>query len=249
MSHNLTIQHKQLQVSDLESKKDLIKRMYCKGCSDDEFEVFLHTCKRTGLDPSAKQIYAIKRGDKMTLQTGIDGFRLIADRTGNYSPGQEATFTYDDKNKLSSATAYIKKRTPDGTWHEVSATAYMDEYDSKQNLWVKMPRAMLSKCAESLALRKAFPAELSGIYTTEEMEQADVPPVNSDELPLTEDQLVNLDVLLQEIQDESSIKKITEFLKVPTIHSIKRKDFERTMRALQRRIEQKEAGNEPSAVA
>jgi len=169
MSHAITTHE------DIDDKKELIKRMFCKGSSDDELELFMHACKRSGLDPFMKQIYCIKRGPTMTIQTGIDGFRLLADRSGNYTPGRESTFTYDDKNKLVSATAYLKKRTTaDNIWHEVSATAYMDEYSSGQNLWTKMPRTMLAKCAEALALRKAFPAELAGLYTKEEMDQADV---------------------------------------------------------------------------
>lgn len=168
------IQPLHFESADIEGKKELIKRTICKNSSDDELQLFIHACKRTGLDPFMKQIHAVKRGEIMTIQTGIDGLRLIADRSGNYAPGREPTFQYDGSGKVKSATAYIKKRTQDGEWHEVSATAFYDEYKPgyKNNFWDTKPHIMLSKCAEALALRKAFPAEMSGIYTSEEMEQA-----------------------------------------------------------------------------
>jgi hypothetical protein len=114
----------------------------------------------------------------MTIQTSIDGYRLVADRTGKYAPGQEPVFVHDAHGKLLSATAYVKKLTRDGTWHVVPATAHFEEYVQVFNgkpagLWQKMPRTMLAKCAEALAIRKCFPAELSGLYTKEEMDQAD----------------------------------------------------------------------------
>lgn len=167
---------------------EILKNGICRGCSDEEFEVFLMACKKTQLDPFMRQIYAVKRlakkpdgkwGEVMTIQTGIDGYRLIAERTGRYVPGPEPTFNYDEKGVLISATAYVKKITSDSQWHTISASAYLDEYKQVSRdgtalgLWQKMPRTMLAKCAEALALRRAFPAEMSGIYTKEEMSQAD----------------------------------------------------------------------------
>ncbi len=173
----------QAQNQDIDSKKELIKRTMCKGATDDELELFLHVCKKTGLDPLVRQIYAVTRytkdGNQMTIQTGIDGYRLIADRSGRYAPGREPEWKYDEKGRLISATATVRKMTEDGTWHEVAATAFYSEYvqtykdGNPTSFWCKMGHTMLAKCAEALALRKAFPAELSGVYTAEEMSQAD----------------------------------------------------------------------------
>lgn len=169
-----------------QDKVELIKNTICKNCSNDELQLFLHACKRSGLDPFMKQIHAVKRGDHepMTIQTGIDGYRLIAERTGRYCPGREPTYNYDKNGKLVSATSYVKKQTKDGTWHEIAGNAFYMEYCQRKKdgtitkFWEKMPHGQLAKCAEALALRKAFPAELSGLLTQEEMQQS---------LPIDED--------------------------------------------------------------
>lgn len=183
---NAIVKHEGVQAPSTFTEEQIatIKSMYCKGATDDEFKVFLYTCERTGLDPFAKQVYAIKRGTAMTIQTSIDGYRLVAERTGRYCPGQKPSYEYDKAGKLLSATAYVKKLTQDGTWHTVEAEAAFSEYVQAYNgkpsgLWEKMPRVMLAKCAEALAIRKCFPAELSGVYTKEEMEQADVEVVDA----------------------------------------------------------------------
>jgi len=165
-----------------EEQVDLIKRTVAKGATNDELALFLYQAKRTGLDPLLRQIHAVKRWSEgrevMAIQTGIDGYRLIADRTERYTPGRATTFEHDDNGKLVSATAFIKKLVA-GEWHEVTATAYYDEYVQKKRdgnpnrFWKGMPHNQLAKCAEALALRRAFPAELSGLYTHEEMQQAD----------------------------------------------------------------------------
>jgi len=176
-------QHNVCTIEFSNDKLDLLKQTICKGATDDELEIFVHACKRTGLDPFMKQIHSVKRWDPklnrevMTIQTGIDGYRLIAERTGKYMPGQQPELIYDAAGKVVSATAYVKKLGPDGQWHTIAATAFYEEYvqtkkDGKpMGMWEKMPRSQLSKCAESLALRKSFPADLSGVYTKEEMEQ------------------------------------------------------------------------------
>lgn len=172
--------------TDLTREKiDLIKQTVAKGATDLELDLFLHACKRTGLDPLMKQVYAIKRWnsvdkrDTLTFQTGIDGYRLIADRTGCYAGSSDAEYEVNDEGFPAVARVTVTKLVG-GMPCQFSASARWTEYCQKTKdgqvtaMWHKMPFLMLAKCAEALALRKAFPAELSGVYTHEEMMQADV---------------------------------------------------------------------------
>jgi phage recombination protein Bet len=156
-------------------KVDLLKRVICPGATNDELELFIHACKRTGLDPFMRQIHAIKRKGKLAIQTGIDGYRLIADRTGRYAGNDDPAFAEGERFPVKATVTVYKivgnLRCP------FTATARWDEYypgDGEPGfMWRRMPHVMLGKVAEALALRKAFPAELSGVYTADEMAQAD----------------------------------------------------------------------------
>jgi phage recombination protein Bet len=178
-----------------QDKLELLKNTICKDATNDELELFLHACKRTGLDPFMKQIHAVKRWDpklkrqNMTIQVGIDGYRLIAERTGTYMPAQEPTFVHDQSGRLISATSYAKKWGPDGQWHTISATAFYEEYvqtktdketqtTSPVAMWEKMPRSQTAKCSEALVLRKGWPADFSGVLSKEEMEQSMSDPID-----------------------------------------------------------------------
>ena len=152
---------------------DLIKSQIAVGATDDELKLFLHVADKSGLDPLSRQIYFIKRSGKMTIQTAIDGFRAIADRTGQYIGSSDAVFE-EIANKPIKATVTVNK-VVQNVIGNFTATARWDEYypgKSQGFMWDKMPHTMLGKCAEALALRKAFPAQLSGLYTGDEMAQA-----------------------------------------------------------------------------
>ena len=159
----------------------LISTTIAPGCTGDELRLFAYACQRTGLDPFSKQIYAIKRGGKMTIQAGIDGLRSIAERTGQLDgsetywcgeDGQWADVWLGSKPPAAAKTIIHRK----GSSHPFVGVARFADYNAGQGLWSKMPAAMIAKCSEALALRKAFPADLSGVYSTDEMEQA-VEPV------------------------------------------------------------------------
>lgn len=200
----------------------LIRKTVAADTNKDEFELFAHTAKHLRLDPLRRQIYAFvynknnaaKR--KMSIIVGIDGFRTIADRTGNYRPDEdEPTFEIDPALKSQSNPAGIVKATvrvwkhSHGAWHKVTASAFWDEYaplkegwsetvETQQGTWPdgnpkmvskpapgatrtmtldtsgqwgKMPRVMLAKVAEALALRKAWPDDFSNVYAAEEVDR------------------------------------------------------------------------------
>lgn len=166
---------------------------------------FMKVCKSAGLDPTLKQIYAVYRWnsqagkDVMSIQAGIDGLRTIAQRTGQYGGSNDVIYEEKD-GKPVKATVTVLKVIGNNTL-PVTASARWAEYAGSQPMWVKMPFLMLGKCAEALALRKAFPV-ISGIYTPEEMAQADVIPAPTKEV--VEAPVIDVQSTIQKVKMEVS---------------------------------------------
>ena len=168
---------------------DLLKRTFCKGTTDDELQIYVNFCNRKQLDPMSGQVHAVMRWDPkakrevMSIQTGIDGFRIMAQRSGQFD-GMEVELCGEDGKWVET---WLARTPPSAARCRVYrldrsrpsvAIAYWDAYaqtkrDGKLNQrWAKGGPNMLSKCAEALAIRMAFPVEVGGVYSAEEMESA-----------------------------------------------------------------------------
>jgi phage recombination protein Bet len=216
------------QLAKIEFSDDqvkLIKSQIAPKATADELKLFMYQAQRTGLDPLTRQIYCIHRNQrnqdgsysaKMTIQTSIDGFRVIAERSGDYAGQSEPEFVYEG-DKLKCCKIAVFRFRGDVRYQASVGVAYWSEYSQNSGLWTKMPHTMLSKVAEALALRKAYPQDLSGLYTSDEMAQADVveikPEPKAQPKPIEISSLdaqdyKDLEYVLLQCKDVDSIKEV-----------------------------------------
>ena len=194
---------------------ELIKKQIAPNANDNELKLFLYQAQRTGLDPLTRQIYCIHRGGKMTIQTSIDGFRVIAERSGDYAGQDEPVFNEVD-GKIISCKVTVYRFKGEQRYPASVGVAFMSEFNAGGPMWQKMPHTMLSKCAEAVALRKAYPQDLSGLYTGDEMQQADTPQKTEDasfnEIPTEGERQILRNMVFNSTLDEE--KKIATLEKI-----------------------------------
>lgn len=167
-------------------QQDLIRNTFANGASAGEFAALCETAKVWGLDPFRRQVFFVNRWDSQksckvwSVQVSVDGLRAIAERTGLYAGQDEPEFVYDEKGAIRSCKVRVYRKD----WERpMTGVAHWSEYvqTTKEGrptqFWASKPHIMLAKCAEAIALRKAFPQQMAGAYSPEEM--GDEPPVQA----------------------------------------------------------------------
>lgn len=159
-----------------------LKETVAQGATDAEFAMFAELCKSTGLNPFKKEVWFIKTKGytkkdgtevqgRVQIMTGINGFLAIANSNQQFD-GLECEVAYEKDGitpKSATAKVYRKDRKIPSTATALWREYYKPNPYGNKGVWEQMPSIMIAKCAKSLALREAFPQELNGLYTAEEM--------------------------------------------------------------------------------
>ena len=158
-------------------QKSLIKATLARNCTDTEFAMLLYQAKTLQLDPLRKQIWAVKFADQPALIfVGRDGYLQIAHRSGQFDGMESGVKKNEDGVVVGWAKVYRKDMS-----HPIYKEVLLTEYDKKQGNWKVMPHTMITKTAESQALRAAF--AISGVYSPEEFGEKEPAIVDMGEIP------------------------------------------------------------------
>ena len=185
------VQSNEVVIVVTEEQKELVKRTVAPDATEQELQLYFYDCSRRGIHPLDRLLHFTKRQGKYTPITSIDLFRMRADSTGVHLGTDEPLYQGVKGTPDFAAMVKVHKLVA-GQKATFTGTARWSEYyhgDQQGFMWKKMPHLMLGKCAEALALRKAFPAQLHGLYVQEEMDQAEAPthkPLDIKATPLQE---------------------------------------------------------------
>lgn len=164
---------------------EIMRRTVAAGTTPEDFALFLEVCKHRKLNPFNREIYAIVRDNRMTIQVSIDGLRLLAERSGRYRGqlgpyfcGTDGVWREEwlsDAPPVAAKVGILRSDFDQPMWAIARYKSYvqMKSGGEPTTMWRKMPDVLLAKCAEALCFRKTFPGEIAGLYTHEGMAQAD----------------------------------------------------------------------------
>lgn len=173
---------------------ELIKKTVCpSGIDDMSFELFLEQCRRSGLDPLKKQMFCVKRNQKVGRDQWVTKFEAQPAEAGmlaraerfpdfcgitaeavyekddcNISPGSgevHHVFCPGDRGKLLGAWARVRRTNRD----PVVRFLRLSDYAQDNPMWSSKGETMIVKCARVAVLRVSFPEAFGGLYINEEM--------------------------------------------------------------------------------
>jgi phage recombination protein Bet len=203
-----------------------LKSSLYPGASSASVLMVIDYCAARKLDPLKRPCHIVpievKVGDKYEwreiVMQGIYELRTTAQRTGQYlghsvpEYGPITTLKGVTAPEWCAITFYRAHPSIEGDRIEFPITTFFREVvatnrEGKPNArWSRAPVQMLTKCCEAAGLREAFPDEIGGEHTAEEMEgqrAPDVPavPERASELvkpPLFDDWLLDLAAVADE---------------------------------------------------
>lgn len=201
----------QVGPADWERKLELVKRTVCGGQvpPDDAFELFLHVCRRSGLDPLMREAWLVERQGTWQPMAARDGYLAAAHRSGLLSGIQTVVYPEDASKPPTHATCTVWRR--DWTAPVIVTVAFR-EYTTGRSTWSSKPRTMIGKVAEAHALRRAF--SLHGTFTPDELPETDAargngrPAIDAKATPVQPEPDTSLDMG----REEANAKADSEYL-------------------------------------
>lgn len=164
------VQHGKYSVEEIET----IKANHFKGLEEHQISYALKKAERMGLDFFTGDVvcWPGKEG-RVEVYTTIGGLRAKAEETTIYFPGRAPTFEHDERGNIISCTAYVKRWDErENKYQEVEGIAFWTESSKNSGAWTTHKHAMIAKCAEAAALRRAF-SSLHGLHIAEERDTAE----------------------------------------------------------------------------
>lgn len=137
-----------------EERRRLLRNLILRDATDAQIDLVLRICERYGFDPLLKHVVLISG----QLYVTRDGLLHIAHASGQLD-GIEVEAERDADGKwIATAKVYRKDMARPFVY-----SAHQAEHEVPQSkAWQKAPRAMTVKCAEVMALRRAFAVAIGG---------------------------------------------------------------------------------------